>query len=216
MPFTHIIFDLDETLYPRNAGLMQEIGKRIHLWVQQTLGLPPEEAATLRQTYLERYGTTLGGLLAEHDVDAEAYLQFVHDIPLEQYVRPNPALAAMLAAIPLRRVVYTNATSAHARRVLQILGVDGLFEHVVGIQEVGLRNKPRLDGNQRMLELIGAEGPSCILVDDRVVNLRPAKSLGMTTVLVDAALEEGVDFVVGDVLEVGPLVARILEGARDG
>ncbi len=214
MPFTHIIFDLDETLYPRNAGLMQEIGRRIHLWVQQALGLPPEEAATLRQAYLERYGTTLGGLLAEHDVDAEAYLQFVHDIPLEQYVRPNPALAAMLAAIPLRRVVYTNATSAHARRVLQILGVDGLFEHVVGIQEVGLRNKPRLDGYQRMLELIGAEGPSCILVDDRVVNLRPAKSLGMTTVLVDAALEEGVDFVVGDVLEVGPLVARILEGAR--
>ena len=216
MPFVYIVFDLDETLYPRSAGLMQEIGRRINLWVQQALGLPPDEAAALRRAYLEQYGTTLGGLLAEHQVDVDGYLAFVHDIPVEQYVRPNPALAAMLAAIPLRKAVFTNATSEHAWRVLRALGVADQFDHVVGIRETELYNKPRLEAYHRLLATLAVQGPACIMVEDRAVNLRPAKRLGMTTVLVDAEPDEGVDFVVEDVLEVGPLVAHLLREQDDG
>jgi len=211
MEFTHIVFDLDDTLYPRSTGLMEEIGRRITLWVQQVLGVTAEEAAALRREYLHRYGTTLGGLVAEHGVDADDYLAFVHDIPIERYVRPNVALRTMLTGIPLHKAVFTNATSEHARRVLRALGVADQFEQVVGIREVGLQHKPRPEGYHRLLTLLRADGPACILVDDRAVNLRPAKRLGMTTVLVDATPEEGVDFVVGDVLEVGGLVARLME-----
>jgi len=215
MPFTHIIFDLDDTLYPRNVGLMQEIGRRITLWVQKSLDVTFEEAVALRQAYLHRYGTTLGGLTAEHQVDVDDYLAFVHDIPIERYVRPNPRLAAMLSAIPLCKAVFTNATSEHAWRVLRALDVADRFEWVVGIREVDFNNKPRLEAYQRLLAFLHAQGPDCILVEDRVVNLRPGKRLGMTTVLVDATPEEGVDFAVGDVLEVGPLVARLLEAQND-
>ena len=209
MALKFIIFDLDDTLYPRNSGLMQEVGHRIQLWVCNHLGLTWEEAVALRREYFHRYGTTMGGLIAKHDVDAHDYLVFVHDIPVEEYLKPNPALDVMLASIPLRKAVYTNATSEYGWRVLRALGVAGHFERVVGIEEVGLRNKPYRDAYERMLALLGAQGPECILVEDAARNLRPAKALGMTTVLVDAEPDEGVDFVVGNVLEVGQVVAGL-------
>lgn len=217
MGFAYLIFDLDETLYPRQAGLMREIGRRIERWVQESLRLTPEEAAALRRVYLQRYGTTLAGLLAEGRVDADAYLAFVHDVPVERWIRPNPALARMLDGIPLRKVVFTNATSEHGWRVLKALGVADRFEDVIGIREVGLRSKPNLESYRWVLKRLGVPGTACILVDDRPMNLRPAKQLGMTTVLVDGVPEEGVDFVVKDVLEVGPLVACLLrEERREG
>jgi putative hydrolase of the HAD superfamily len=208
---THIIFDLDETLYPRSAGLFDVISRRITHWVQRELGLTSGEAAALRQVYLRQHGTTLGGLIANQQVgDVESYLAFVHDVPVERYIGLNPALATMLAAIPLRKVIFTNATAEHGRRVLRALGVGDQFERLVGARETGLVNKPRPEAYHKLLLLLQARGPDCILVDDRAVNLRPAKALGMTTVLVDSAPDEGVDFVVEDVLEVGPLVARLL------
>jgi len=204
-----IIFDLDDTLYPRNSGLMQEIGCRIQTWVCNHLGLSWEEAIAVRRDYFQRYGTTMGGLIAEHDVDPHDYLAFVHDVPVGEYLVPNPALAAMLDAIRLRKAVYTNATSEYAWRVLRALGVAGHFEQVIGIEEVGLRNKASRDGYECTLALLGAEGAECIMVEDIVPNLRPAKAVGLTTVLVGAEYDESVDFVVGSVLEVGQVVNEL-------
>ena len=205
-----IIFDLDDTLYPRGSGLMQEIGRRIQTWLCNHLGLTWEEAVALRREYFQRYGTTMGGLIAEHDVDVHDYLFFVHDIPVKEYLGPNPALDTMLASVPLRKVVYTNATSEYGWRVLRALRVAEHFEQVIGIEEVGLRNKPYRDAYERTLALLGAQGAECILVEDSVRNLRPAKALGMTTVLVDAEPNECVDFVVGSVLGVGRVVSGLL------
>jgi putative hydrolase of the HAD superfamily len=211
MRFEFIIFDLDDTLYPGSNGLMREIGFRIQTWLCDHLRLTWAEAVALRHEYYLRYGTTLGGLLVERQIDAREYLAFVHDVPVEQYLEPRPALDAMLAAIPLRKAIYTNATTEYSRRVLQALGVAGHFEQIVGIEEVGLRNKPYLDSCERMLALLGVQGPQCILVEDSARNLRPAKALGLTTVLIDSdPPDETVDFVVGDVLEVGQLVEKTL------
>jgi len=215
MALKFIIFDLDDTLYPRHNGLMQEVGHRIQTWLRDHLGLTWEEAISLRHQYFQRYGTTMGGLVAEHDVDVHAYLMFVHDIRVEEYLGPDPALAAMLRSIPLRKVVYTNATSEYAWRVLRALGVAEQFERVIGVEEVGLRNKINRDAYERMLAFLGAQGPECIMVEDSARNLQPASALGLTTVLVDALPGEAaqhvhqVDYVVGNVLEVGQVVARI-------
>jgi putative hydrolase of the HAD superfamily len=232
MALKFIIFDLDDTLYPRENGLMQEVGRRIQMWLHDRLGLTWEEAAVQRREYFRRYGTTLGGLVAEHDVDVREYLAFVHDVPVEHYLDPDPALAAMLDGIPLRKAIYTNGTVEHARRVLRALGVADHFVQVVGIEEVGLRNKPYRDAYERMLALLGVQGPECVMVEDSMRNLRPAKALGLTTVLVDAhgslartgrsaALAEmpgrDADFVVAHVLDVGRVVAQVLAGsAIDG
>ncbi len=216
MPFSHIVFDLDETLYDRRTGLMDAVSHRITLWLQERLGLSPQEADEVRQRYVRLYGTTLAGLQAErpHEVDVEEYLAFVHDVPVEAYLCPDPALASMLAGLPLRRAVFTNSTTEYARRVLNALGIVSLFEHIVDIRAVGMCPKPWPDAYRRMLAILGAIGPACILVEDRAINLRPAKAFGMTTVLVDGKPEEGVDFAVREILEIGPLVNRLL--AEDG
>lgn len=217
MPFTHTVFDLDDTLYPTSAGLMQEVAQRITLWLQRHLGLSPEEASRLREVYIHLYGTTLGGLLAEHagEVDLEDYLAFVHDVPVEAYLRPAPDLRAMLTAISLRRVVFTNSTVEHAARVLKALGIADLFERIVDIRALNFVHKPRLEAYERLLALLDTSGPACILIDDRDVNLQPAKQLGMTTILVNGPPQEGVDFAVRSVLEVGPLIQRLLAQGKE-
>ncbi len=194
---------------------MREIGRRIQLWVQRQFDLTWEEASAMRQDYLVRYGTTLGGLIVEHDVHVDDYLFFVHDVPVEDYLAPDPALAAMLDAIPLRKTIYTNATSEYGWRVLRVLGVDERFEQLIGIEEVGLRSKTYRDAYERMLAQLGARGNECIMVEDMVHNLHPAKELGMATVLVDAEPDESVDFTVGSVLEVEDVVNGLLRPRQE-
>lgn len=230
MSFKFILFDLDNTLYAPTCGLLPEVGRRIQTWLCNHLGLTEDGALAMRLDYFRRYGTTLGGLLAERDdVDALGFLTFVHDIPVEAYVEPNPALAAMLSALPLRRAIYTNATTAYAWRVLHALEVAGFFERVVGIDQVGLRSKFYHDAYECVLALLGARGHECIMVEDSARNLRPAKALGLTTVLVETdhpsnspvssamssreGLDGSLDFVVKDVLEVRRVVQSLLDKA---
>lgn len=217
-----IIFDLDNTLYHRGSGVMEEIGRRIQVWLCQELNLSWDEASALRRDYLHQHGTTMGGLMAQHAVDIPNYLTFVHDIPIQEYLQPNQALRQMLERIPLRKAIYTNATSAHARRVLQALGIRRAFEHIVGIEEVGLHNKFNRRAYERMLALLGVDGEACVMVEDSPRNLPPAKAVGMTTILLDGGpegparheFERAVDFVVEDILAVEQVVHRIL--AEDG
>lgn len=215
MAFTTILFDLDGTLYPHAVGLLSALSQRISLWVQRTLSLTAEEAEALRRVYLSEYGTTLLGLMAEQDVDVDEYLAFVHDLPVEEYLGPNAALATMLSAIPLQRVVFTNAPSEHAWRVLGVLGVSDQFDRVVGIREVDLCSKPQPEAYARLLALLGARASDCILVEDQVPNIRPGRRLGMTTVLVDGPSDGEAHFTVNGVLELGPLLARLLEGQNE-
>ena len=231
MAFQFIIFDLDDTLYPRDSGLMQEIGRRIQAWLCDYLGLTWDEAVARRREYYTRYGTTMGGLMVEHSMDPHDYLAFVHDIHVEQYLDPSPALAAMLDAIPLQKAIYTNATSEYGWRVLRALDVADRFEQVIGIEEVGLRNKFDRAAYEQALALLNARGCECIMVEDTVRNLQPAKKLGLTTVLVDehgpmaqpdapaagpskhkfdGIPDKHADFVVRNVLEVEQIVHRLL------
>ena len=186
-----MILDVDNTLYPRDSGIMQEIGRLIGLFLEAELALSKGEARALRDRYVKQYGTTLAGLRLHYQIDSDHYLVYVHDIPLEEYIGPNPALGAMLADIPLRHVVYTNATQEYSWRVLGALNVGDYFERVVGIEDVGLRNKLYPDAYERALALLGAQGDKCIMVEDSARNLPAAKGLGITTVLIrpDAAQE---------------------------
>jgi len=214
MELKFIIFDLDDTLYPSDTGLLHEIGHRIEMWLCDHLELAREDAVAVRRDYYLRYGTTLGGLIAERDVDVHGFLTFIHDVEVEKYLDPNPALAEMLNSIPLRKAIYTNSISEYARRVLRTLGVEERFEWVIGIEEVGLRNKPDRDAYEHTLALLGARGPECVMVEDSVRNLRPAQALGMRTVLVSLEPAQGVnvDFMMESVLDVGRVVSDWLPG----
>ncbi len=223
MCFEFIIFDLDNALYPPGSGVMETIGHRIHVWLCRELNLTWEEANKLRREYLRQHGTTMGGLMSEHGVDVGGYLDFVHEIQIEKHLEPNPALVEMLERMPLRKVVYTNATSAHGRRVLRALGAYNQFERIIGIEEVGLQNKYNRKAYERMLALLGTVGPVCVMVEDSPRNLPPAKATGMTTILVRAertpehvdVAEDVIDFAVESVLDVEQIVDQLLADAAD-
>ena len=207
--FQHLILDLDETLYPRRTGLMGEIGRRMLLYLTSRMGFTSDEAADIRKRFFVRYGTTLRGLQVEYQVDADEYLQFVHAVPLQNYIVPDPALEAMLARIPLPKSIFTNADAFHARRVMERLGVTHHFPVVVDIHAVDFHCKPEPEAYRRLLSILGATGPACILVEDMARNLRPAREFGMTTVLVDGDQADGVDYAIRDLLELEEVLTQL-------
>jgi len=210
-PFQYLVFDLDETLYLRRTGLMDEIGRRILLYMMTHLSLSSGQAAELRRQFNAQYGTVLRGLQVEYNVDADDYLRFVHHVPLENYLVPDPALDAMLSRIPLGKAIFTNADRAHAHRVTDCLGVAHHFPVVVDIRAVDFCCKPDLQAYHRLLDILGVPGEARILVEDSARNLRPARELfGMTTVILDGAIAEGVDYAIGDLLELEALVASCM------
>ena len=130
--FSHVttwVFDLDNTLYPPSARLFDQIEVRMTAWVMQSLGVARDEADRLRAHYWSHYGTTLAGLMREHGVDPGPYLTDVHDIDFSG-LAPDPALRAGIAALPGRRIVYTNGSSPYAHRVIAARGLTGLFDAV--------------------------------------------------------------------------------------
>lgn len=209
--YQHLIMDLDETLYPRRAGLMAEIGRRIPLYMVQRMGFAPDEADAVRKRLFVQYGTSLRGLQLEYHIDADDYLHFVHDVPLEDYIAPDPALDAMLGRIPLKKAIFTNADTAHARRVMERLGVMHHFPIVVDIHALDYNCKPIPQAYQRLLDILGARGEACILVEDMPRNLRPARELfGMTTVIVDGERADGVDYAIPDLMRLEELINRLM------
>lgn len=186
-----IFFDLDDTLYPQNSGLWEAMGSRIHEYIVGRLGVSAGEAKALRAGYLQGFGTTLNGLMANHQVDPLDYLRFIHDIPVEDILPPNPSLVRLLSSLPQRKVIFTNAYRGHAERILGHLGVSDQFDLIVDIISLEYHTKPQAEAYWRALDLAGEADPrACLIVDDRRVNLEPASAMGMTTVLVG---DEGAD-----------------------
>jgi putative hydrolase of the HAD superfamily len=205
----YILFDLDDTLYPKEIGLMAAIGQRIHQYMEERVGLDPVMARDLRRHYLQTYGTTLKGLQIHYSIDTDDYLSYVHDVPLGDYLKPDKTLDRALTEIQAEKVVFTNATTEHAHRVLRFLGVEHHFSRIVDLRATNYQNKPQPGAYRYVLDILGARPEECLIVEDSVRNLRPAKEMGMVTVLVNSSGEDGVDFVIDDVTQVVEVFKRI-------
>jgi putative hydrolase of the HAD superfamily len=201
-----IAFDLDETIYPREAGIMQAIGQRITLYLEQFLGLSTEEAFAMRQQFVRSHGTTLRGLQATRGIDADAYMEFVHDVPVEEMVGYDPRLDAALEAIDAQKVIFTNASSEHAERVLAARRLRRHFSRIIDIRDMDWVCKPEPSVYPRLLSLLEVPAERCMLIEDNVRNLRPAAAIGISTVLVDSRPEDGaVHFVIDEIWQIGGL-----------
>ncbi len=212
----YILFDLDETIYPSQSGLMAAIGGLMSRYMEEQLGIPPSEVPTLREHYYHTYGTTMRGLQIHHGIDPEDYLAYVHNIPLEDYIGPNDELDRVLAEIEIEKVVFTNASKEHAHRVLNILDIERHFSRIIDVRDLGYLSKPDPEAYRRVLEILGVEGNECLIVDDKARNLTPAKELGMITVLVGSEETAYIDFVIGDVTEIGEVVRRLTSEEPSG
>jgi putative hydrolase of the HAD superfamily len=186
MPVTILIFDLDETIYPSSTGLWNLIGERIAQFIHIRLGLEPEEIGRLQYQYFNTYGTTLRGLELNHGIDAQDYLDYVHDVPIEQILAPDPALRQVLSSYPQRKVIFTNSNKAHSRRVLAQVGIEDLIDEIVDILDISPYCKPQIEAFQKALTLLGDPDPAtCLFVDDNLKNIQTAAGLGLPAVYVN-------------------------------
>jgi putative hydrolase of the HAD superfamily len=184
--FDHIdtwVFDLDNTLYPHHVNLWQQVDGRIRDFVAHQLKVDPAEAFRIQKDYYRRYGTTMRGMMTEHGVSPDDFLAYVHDIdhsPLE----PNPAMGQALAKLPGRKLILTNASVAHADKVLERLALGVEFDGVFDIISAEFEPKPARQTYSRFLDLHGVDASRAAMFEDLARNLAIPHELGMTTVLV--------------------------------
>lgn len=189
--FLHVetwVFDLDNTLYAPEMRLFAQIETRMTAYVMAALGVDEERANELRRLYWETHGTTLAGLMAEHGLDPEPYLRAVHDIDLA-HVPVAPALERAIAALPGRKIVYTNGSREHARRVTAALGLTEVFDALYGFEDAGFLPKPQAEAYARVFATDGLDPARSAMFEDDPRNLAVPHALGMRTVLVGPAAE---------------------------
>jgi putative hydrolase of the HAD superfamily len=180
-----IFFDLDDTLYPPERGVWREIAARINRYLTERIGIPESEVDDLRKRYFSTYGTVLNGLRAEHEVDPLDYSRYVHNVPLDQFLAPDPVLRRMLESLPQKKFIFSNADRPYILRVLSRLDIEDCFQGIVDIFSTGFACKPMEDAYRIAIQLAGSpNAEECLLVDDLPRNLAPAMKLGMTAVLV--------------------------------
>jgi putative hydrolase of the HAD superfamily len=177
------VFDLDNTLYPHHLNLWQQVDDRIRAYVSNFLKVSKDEAFRLQKDYYKRYGTTMRGMMTEHGMSPDDYLDFVHRID-HSPLTANPALGAALEQLPGRKLILTNGTRKHADAVMQKLDIHHHFEDVFDIAAANLDPKPLPQVYQRFLARHGVDPAKAAMFEDLARNLETPHALGMTTVLV--------------------------------
>jgi putative hydrolase of the HAD superfamily len=184
--FSHVqtwVFDLDNTLYPPSARLFDQIEVLMTNYVVDALGVDRKTADHLRDHYWQTYGTTLAGLMREHNVDPSPYLDVVHDIDLSGLV-PDEDLRAKITALPGRKIIYTNGPKIHAERVTDARGLDGIFDAMYGVEHANYLPKPERAAFDVVFGLDGFDPNTAAMFEDDHRNLKAPNSMGMKCVLV--------------------------------
>jgi len=180
-----ILFDLDNTLYLRSCGLFDHIDNLINRYLKEVVKIPAYEVDAKRRSYMLEHGTTLNGLMVHHQVDPYDYLDFVHDVPLRDYLQPDKKIKNMLTELPEKKYIFSNASKEHCRRVLDCLELQNSFSAVYDITYFNFRPKPEKAIYRELLDKIGVPAGAGVMIDDMAVNLEPAVDLGMAAILFD-------------------------------
>ena len=184
MRFSTLFFDLDDTLYPSFTGLWHAIKDRMNTYMRERLCIPEADIPDLREHYFKTYGTTLNGLQKHHQVDKDEYLAYVHDLPLEKYLTPNPVLHEVLISLPTRKIIFTNADVPHARRVLKVLELDDLFDTIIDVNAIAPYCKPMPESFAIAMDHADEPDPrKCVMIDDLPRTTRAALEVGMASLL---------------------------------
>jgi len=203
-----ILFDVDNTLYPKSLGIFDLVVERIRNYMEVRMGFERILAHELRQEYIRNYGSTLRGLMIHQNINPEDYLQYVHDVGIEGKLSANPALAELLQSIPIEKAIFTSGHRPHAEKVLRCLGVEQYFSRIFDITFTHYIPKPNPEPYRQILEFLGLAGQECMMVEDLPANLYPARELGMITVLVGQGTNGFVDYGIENILE----LRKVLQG----
>ncbi len=188
-PTREWIFDLDNTLYPSTCNLFAEVDRRMGAFIARLLDVDLAKARRIQKDYYYRYGTTLAGLMQEHGLAPETFLDYVHDIDLSP-VEAAPALARVIARLPGRKLIFTNGSRRHGERVAAKLGILDLFDDIFDIAASGYVPKPQPQAYAALLEAHGVAPDRAAMFEDLPHNLEAPHALGMRTVLVHSHFQD--------------------------
>ncbi|MGI5818658.1 MAG: pyrimidine 5'-nucleotidase [Armatimonadota bacterium] len=202
-----ILFDLDNTLYHPQCGLLEAGDRTITQFISDRLDLPHDEADRLRVRTWEEYGATARGLEVEFGVpQREFFAGSIERVPVADYLEPRQELREMLCALPQRLYVFTNAPSGYARRTLDALGIADLIEEIFDIETTGGQPKPECRCYDHVVAQVGAPPERIALLEDTEANLEPAAELGMVTIKVGPPPPEGDHIYLEDLLDLPKLL----------
>jgi putative hydrolase of the HAD superfamily len=182
--FSHIdtwVFDLDGTLYDAVPHVFPTHETAISDYVEKLLGVPRVQAQAVRDGYYKKYGTTLRGLMTEHNIDPHHFMEATHRIDIS----PVPQCGVTRAKLPLlpgRKIIFTNAPRFWADRMLTQIGLDRHFGEIFSIEDAAFVPKPNPATYSAFLARFGVDPGKACMFEDLAVNLKPARDLGMTTV----------------------------------
>jgi len=175
------LFDLDNTLYSGNTKVFDQVDKKMSLFISEKLNVNIEEAKKIQKSYFHEYNTTLNAMIKNHKIDADEFLNFVHDVDLS-FLKADRLLEIEIANLVGKKFIFTNGSKAHAANVTKRLGIEELFDGVFDIVEADFIPKPSLEPYKKIIEKYKIEPQYCIFIEDIARNLKPAYKLGMKTV----------------------------------
>jgi len=175
------LFDLDNTLYSGQTKVFDQVDKKMSFFISKKLDVSLEKAKKIQKEYFHKYSTTLSGMIKHHKIDADEFLEFVHDVDLS-FLKQDKDLENEISKIEGKKIIFTNGSKAHAENVTKKIGIDRLFDGVFDIVESNFIPKPSMQAYKKLIQKYKIEPQYCILVEDIARNLKPAHELGMKTV----------------------------------
>ena len=179
--FTHWFFDLDNTLYCANSGIFDQIHIKMGEFISSNLNVSLKKAKILQKKYFIENGTTLHGLMLNHNVEPGKFLDYVHDIDFS-IVKPDNELNDLIKKIPEKKIIFTNANISYVKKILKNLNLENIFDDIYDIERMNYLPKPNLKTYKKLISTYQVDANKAILFDDIPQNLLPAAKLGLKTV----------------------------------
>jgi len=175
------IFDLDNTLYSGDTKVFDQVDKKMSKFISEKLNVSIEEAQKIQKNYFHEYNTTLNGMIKNHKIDADEFLEFVHDVNLD-FLKADKPLEHEIRNLDGKKFIFTNGSKAHVANVTKRLGIEKLFDGVFDIVESDFIPKPSIQPYKKIIEKYKIDPQYSIFIEDIARNLKPAHELGMKTV----------------------------------
>ena len=178
------IFDLDNTLYSGETRVFEQVDKRMSKYISEKLNISILEAKEVQKSYFYKYNTTLNGMMKNHKIEANEFLEFVHDIDID-FLKKDMPLGEELRKLEGKKIIFTNGSKKHALNVTQRIGIDQYFDDIFDIVDCNFIPKPKMEPYKKLVEKHKIDPNLCVLIEDIARNLKPAYEMGMKTVWIE-------------------------------
>ncbi len=178
------IFDLDNTLYSGETRVFEQVDKRMSKYISEKLNVSILEAKEIQKNYFYKYNTTLNGMMKNHKIEANEFLEFVHDIDID-FLKKDMPLGEELRKLEGKKIIFTNGSKKHALNVTQRIGIDQYFDDIFDIVDCNFIPKPKMEPYKKLVEKHKIDPNLCVFIEDIARNLKPAYEMGMKTVWIE-------------------------------